>query len=79
MGEERLSRVTIEGGSERERTAFYTALYRVFQMPTVFQDANGAWASTAGFTGPRGSVFHGSRRGTPFGPRTRCTPDCAGG
>lgn len=41
--EERLSRVTIEGGSERERTAFYTALYRVFQMPTVFQDANGEY------------------------------------
>ena len=33
--------IKIQGGTERQRTIFYTALYRVFQMPTVFNDANG--------------------------------------
>ncbi|HQH52805.1 MAG TPA: GH92 family glycosyl hydrolase [Candidatus Hydrogenedentes bacterium] len=39
--EERLSLIKIQGGSEQQRTIFYTALYRVFQMPTVFSDVNG--------------------------------------
>ena len=41
--EEKLSLVRIQGGTERQRTMFYTALYRVFQMPTVFNDANGEY------------------------------------
>ncbi len=41
--EERLSLVKLQGGSDREKTIFYTALYRVFQMPTVFNDANGEY------------------------------------
>jgi len=41
--EERLSTIQIEGGSERDREIFYTALYRTFQMPTLFQDVNGEY------------------------------------
>ena len=33
--------IKIQGGTEKQRTIFYTALYRAFQMPTVFNDANG--------------------------------------
>ena len=39
--EEKLSLIKIQGGTEKQKTIFYTALYRVFQMPTVFNDANG--------------------------------------
>jgi predicted alpha-1,2-mannosidase len=39
--DEKLSSIKIQGGTEKQRTIFYTALYRVFQMPTVFNDANG--------------------------------------
>jgi predicted alpha-1,2-mannosidase len=39
--EERLSLIRIEGGTDEQRTIFYTALLRAFQMPTVFNDANG--------------------------------------
>lgn len=38
--EEKLSLIRLEGGSEREKMIFYTALYRSFQMPTLFQDVN---------------------------------------
>jgi len=37
--EDRLSLIRIEGASEKQARIFYTALYRVFQMPTVFNDA----------------------------------------
>ena len=39
--EEKLSLIKIQGGTEKQRTIFYTALCRGFQMPTVFNDANG--------------------------------------
>ncbi len=39
--EDKLALVKLQGGTARQRTIFYTALYRVFQMPTVFNDANG--------------------------------------
>jgi predicted alpha-1,2-mannosidase len=39
--EERLSLVRVEGGNAEQKQIFYTALFRVFQMPTVFNDANG--------------------------------------
>lgn len=39
--EEKLSLIRIEGGSEEQRSIFYTALYRSFQMPTLFHDVNG--------------------------------------
>ncbi len=41
--ERRLSSIKISGGSAEERVNFYTALYRSFQMPTVFNDANGQY------------------------------------
>lgn len=41
--EERLGSIRIQGGTPAQRTTFYTALYRVFQMPTRFQDANGEY------------------------------------
>ena len=39
--EERLGSIRIEGGTEEQKEVFYTALFRTFQMPTVFNDANG--------------------------------------
>jgi predicted alpha-1,2-mannosidase len=39
--DQKLSLINLKGGTEKQRTIFYTALYRVFQMPTVFNDANG--------------------------------------
>lgn len=41
--ESRLSRIRIQGGTDRQRRIFYTALYRAFQMPTVFNDVNGEY------------------------------------
>jgi predicted alpha-1,2-mannosidase len=39
--EERLSSIRVQGGTDEQKEIFYTALFRVFQMPTVFNDANG--------------------------------------
>lgn len=41
--ENQLALVKIQGGTEKQRTIFYTALYRVFQMPTLFNDVNGEY------------------------------------
>ena len=41
--EKKLSLISLQGGSKKQRTIFYTALYRTFQMPTVFNDANGEY------------------------------------
>ncbi|MCC6491360.1 MAG: GH92 family glycosyl hydrolase [Candidatus Hydrogenedentes bacterium] len=41
--ESRLSRIKVEGESGTQRRIFYTALYRAFQMPTVFTDVNGEY------------------------------------
>jgi len=41
--EDRLSLIRLAGASEAQKKTFYTALYRVFQMPTVFNDANGEY------------------------------------
>jgi len=48
--EDKLSLVQIEGGTAEQRTIFYTALYRTFQMPTVFNDANGDYIGFDGQT-----------------------------
>jgi predicted alpha-1,2-mannosidase len=37
--EERLSLVKVQGGTDKQKTIFYTALYRAFEMPTLFNDA----------------------------------------
>ena len=39
--EDKLSSIRIQGGTKEQKEIFYTALFRVFEMPTVFNDANG--------------------------------------
>ena len=39
--EDKFSLIKINGGSENDQKIFYSALYRSFQMPTVFNDVNG--------------------------------------
>jgi predicted alpha-1,2-mannosidase len=41
--EKELSMIEIEGGTEAERIIFYTSMYHVFQMPTLFTDVNGKY------------------------------------
>ena len=41
--EKKLSAIRIKGATDKQKTIFYTALYRTFQMPTVFQDCNGEY------------------------------------
>lgn len=41
--EQRLGLIRVDGGTEAQRRIFYTALYRAFQMPTVFTDVNGEY------------------------------------
>ena len=41
--ETRLATIRVEGGSEKERTIFYTALSHALQMPTAFSDADGEY------------------------------------
>src|SRR3954470_12783579 len=38
-----LGRVAISGGTAEQRRAFYTALYHVFQNPTVASDVDGSY------------------------------------
>lgn len=38
-----LSRIQIEGGSDSDRTKFYTALYHVFQNPNLASDVDGLY------------------------------------
>jgi predicted alpha-1,2-mannosidase len=38
-----LARVVVEGGSDDERTTFYTALYHALLHPNVFSDVNGEY------------------------------------
>ncbi|MGV3621257.1 MAG: GH92 family glycosyl hydrolase [Archangium sp.] len=49
---ERLSRMTVFGGSEEDRATFYSALRLAFLMPTVISDVDGAYS----FGGTRASV-----------------------
>lgn len=39
--EKRFSLIKVEGGTEIDQKIFYSALYRSFQMPTIFNDVNG--------------------------------------
>jgi predicted alpha-1,2-mannosidase len=41
--EAKLSLVKIEGATDDRRKIFYSALYRSFQMPTIFNDVNGEY------------------------------------
>lgn len=40
---EKLSLIEIDGAGEEQKTIFYTALYRCFQMPTLFNDVDGEY------------------------------------
>jgi predicted alpha-1,2-mannosidase len=39
--EHKLARIRVAGGTDKQQTIFYTALYHSLLMPTVFSDANG--------------------------------------
>ncbi len=39
--EEKLKLINIEGGTDEQKKIFYSALYRSFQMPTLFNDVTG--------------------------------------
>jgi len=41
--EEKLALIRIQGATDAQQAIFYTALYRAFQMPTLFQDVNGQY------------------------------------
>lgn len=41
--ESKLELIKIDGGSLEEKKVFYSALYRSFQMPTIFNDVNGEY------------------------------------
>ena len=41
--EKRLSAINVSGGTKEQQINFYTALYRSFQMPTIFNDVNGEY------------------------------------
>lgn len=38
-----LSRIQVEGGTEEQKTLFYTALYHILIHPNILQDANGQY------------------------------------
>jgi predicted alpha-1,2-mannosidase len=39
--EDKLARIRVTGGTDKQQTIFYTALYHSLLMPTVFNDVNG--------------------------------------
>ena len=41
--ENRLASIRVQGGTDKQKAIFYTALFRVFQMPTRFNDATGEY------------------------------------
>jgi predicted alpha-1,2-mannosidase len=58
---ELLSRIQVEGGSDEQRTVFYTALYHALLHPNVFDDVDGSVPSMNGevitATSPRYTVY----------------------
>lgn len=46
--EDALSTVTVEGGTEEQRTIFYTALYHLQIHPNILQDVNGEYPAMEG-------------------------------
>ena len=60
--EETLGRITVEGGTEAQKRAFYTALYHTQLHPNILQDVNGQYPEmengrTGHTTGNRYTVF----------------------
>jgi predicted alpha-1,2-mannosidase len=50
-----LSRIVVEGGTEGEKTSFYTALYRLHHFPNLHSDVDGR------YRGPDGAIRHDPR------------------
>jgi predicted alpha-1,2-mannosidase len=46
--EQNLSRIHVEGGTQRQKQIFYTALYHCFLAPTLFDDVDGSYRSMDG-------------------------------
>lgn len=38
-----MSRITVEGGTDAQKTVFYTALYHLLIHPNILQDVNGEY------------------------------------
>lgn len=45
---EKLSRISVEGGTQEQRTVFYTALYHTMIHPNILQDVNGQYPQMEG-------------------------------
>lgn len=45
---EKLGRILVEGGTEKQKTVFYTALYHTMVHPNVLQDVNGQYPQMEG-------------------------------
>ena len=43
LWEQSLSRITVEGGTQRQKEIFYTALYHSMLAPTIFDDVDGSY------------------------------------
>ena len=41
--EKKLALIKIKGATQEQKTIFYTAMYRAFSMPTIFNDVNGQY------------------------------------
>ena len=41
--EKKLALIEIKGATEKQKTIFYTAMFRAFTMPTIFNDVNGQY------------------------------------
>lgn len=42
---EKLNRIAVKGGSEDQKTTFYTSVYHALMFPRTFSDADGSWFS----------------------------------
>ena len=59
-----LSRIKVEGGSQRDKEVFYTALYHALIHPSIFNDVNGEYPLMEG--DGVGKVPHGQTRYSVF-------------
>jgi predicted alpha-1,2-mannosidase len=60
---EALGRVAVEGGSDDDKTAFYTALYHVLLQPAVVSDANGDFVGLDGQVKNTGALRYANYSG----------------
>ncbi len=70
-----LSRILVEGGTQEQKTVFYTAMYHLLIHPNVLQDVNGeypAMESDKIMTDPEATVTRSSRCGIRIGMCISC-------